>query len=393
MKMRRLLRILGPLVLIILIGGYAWWATRTIFLQRKELPPAEEVRLEPGGVGLTKLEQELGLATTPEAVHYRTGMGYLSRRELSEAKEEFEEALKIKPDFLLARLGLAYFYQASRDYESAIGEYKKVIEREPKQVEAHMNLGLAYSHLGESEEAIQAAKKAIELSPRNHLTHYNLGVIYLRGRRMEEALETFKKVIQIKRNFMPAYQSIANVYSEQGRFDQADFYLKSALRVNPSLALRLNLAALYERQGKIGEAVNEYRRIIASAPIPALATAYNNLAWYYAQQDATRIKALELAETARFLKPNDPRILDTLGWIYFQRGNYQKALINLKKAKEMIPPEAQAQVLYHLGETHLKLGAKKEALAELERALRLSPDIPQARRVRELIAQLKPAQR
>jgi Flp pilus assembly protein TadD len=86
--------------------------------------------------------------------------------------------------------------------------------------------------------------------------------------------------------------------------------------------------------------------------------------------------ALPIAEQAVKLNPNDPAILDTLGWVLHMKGENDRALAILQKAKSGLP--GNATLRYHLGLTLLKIGRKDDAKTELEEALAISKDFPEA---------------
>ena len=112
----------------------------------------------------------------------------------------------------------------------------------------------------------------------------------------------------------------------------------------------------------------------------------NNLAWIYASRAENLDEALSLVLSAQGITPNSPAILDTVGFVYYQRKEYVKAEPVLRRAAEL--GDRMAPVHYHLGMTYYRVGKKQDAIASLKRSLQLdetSPDAAEARRVlREL---------
>jgi predicted Zn-dependent protease len=70
-------------------------------------------------------------------------------------------------------------------------------------------------------------------------------------------------------------------------------------------------------------------------------------------------KALQLAQTAKEMAPEEPHISDTLGWILYKRGVYQRALSLLSDSAAKLPENPEIQ--YHLGMAYLKAGDKEGA--------------------------------
>ena len=68
-------------------------------------------------------------------------------------------------------------------------------------------------------------------------------------------------------------------------------------------------------------------------------------------------------------KPGDGYIQDSLGWVYYQKGDYQKALEELMKAHNRVPDDPV--IAEHIGDVYLKLGDRANAVSFYEKALSL----------------------
>ena len=116
-------------------------------------------------------------------------------------------------------------------------------------------------------------------------------------------------------------------------------------------------AGLYETKGDIAKAKEAYEKAVALNPRSALAA--NNLAYLYMQYGGDKERALQLAQTAKEAAPDEPNISDTLGWILYKRGVYQRALSLFKDSATKVPENPEVQ--YHLGMAYLKTGDKEAA--------------------------------
>jgi len=115
-----------------------------------------------------------------------------------------------------------------------------------------------------------------------------------------------------------------------------------------------------------------YRKILEIEP--KFASAGNNLAWLIMEEGGNLDEALTLAENARAQQSDNPAIADTLGWIYYQKKGYLKAVSLLKEVVEKLPENPEAK--YHLGMALYKKGDEVQARKTLEAAFQLSPDFP-----------------
>ena len=136
----------------------------------------------------------------------------------------------------------------------------------------------------------------------------------------------------------------------------ADEYLKGNPRDS---AGRAYLAERALAEGRYPDAVKLYRELVILQPSVALLA--NNLAWSLHQiKDA---QALEWAEKARKLAPDNPAILDTLGNIQVDRGQQKEGLDNIESAVKRAP---KAEALHlSLARAYVKVGRRDDAKREL----------------------------
>jgi len=81
---------------------------------------------------------------------------------------------------------------------------------------------------------------------------------------------------------------------------------------------------------------------------------------------------LTLAQKANNLRPDDPAVMDTLGWIYYKNGDTNKALDFIGKANAKAAQNAV--INYHMGMVLYKVGRLSEAKEQLKKALASKED-------------------
>jgi tetratricopeptide (TPR) repeat protein len=143
--------------------------------------------------------------------------------------------------------------------------------------------------------------------------------------------------------------------------------------------IRLQLASLQEEDGEFSAAVVslEPRNVIA----------LNNLAYALAVRTKELDEALTIARRAYGVAPEDPNVLDTLGWIEHLKGDPQEAATRLRAAAQRAPNSADIRL--HAALVLAKAGAIAEASKHLEAALRLDPSLEGRDEVRELQRRLR----
>jgi tetratricopeptide (TPR) repeat protein len=97
------------------------------------------------------------------------------------------------------------------------------------------------------------------------------------------------------------------------------------------------------------------------------------------------------------LRPNDGYIIDSLGWAYYQLGDYEQAVINIERAVELLP--ADPTIADHLGDAYWRVGRKLEAKFQWQHAIDNKPEPEDLKRIQEKmekglpdIPPVKPAQ-
>ena len=142
---------------------------------------------------------------------------------------------------------------------------------------------------------------------------------------------------------------------------------------------------IYDAQQKYDNAKEYYRKGLKINP--NFAPAANNLAYLYAEKGGNVDEALNLAQSAKEQFPDDPNISDTLGWVYYKKNVFSRAIVYLKEANEKV--QNNAMMRYHLGMAYYKNGEKENARRELRKALGLDPKFGGAEEAKEVLSKLK----
>jgi tetratricopeptide (TPR) repeat protein len=97
-------------------------------------------------------------------------------------------------------------------------------------------------------------------------------------------------------------------------------------------------------------------------------------------------EALDFARTAMGKLPNDPHVIDTMGWVYYKKGLYDSAIGQFSDSLAKIPQNAS--VNYHLGMAYYKKGDPGQAQTYLEKALSISENFDGADQAKQVLAGL-----
>ena len=157
--------------------------------------------------------------------------------------------------------------------------------------------------------------------------------------------------------------------------------------------MRLVLGSLYETSGRKADAIAEYEAAVRLDPSQAVAR--NNLAWLLAESaadDSSELdRALELAQDARELLPEDPSVADTLGWVLYRKNIPIAAIPLFREALGQLGPESAVRpmIRFHLAQAYDLNGELEKAITEIEETLVESTTFPSRPEAEAFLKQLK----
>ena len=140
-------------------------------------------------------------------------------------------------------------------------------------------------------------------------------------------------------------------------------------RMPDTVEIKYELAMMYERNERLNDTERLLREVIALDP--GHAHSYNALGYSLADRNQRLPEALKLITRALEIAPNDPFIMDSMGWIKFRLGDYVTAAQYLEKAYRVRP---EADIAAHLGEALWMLGQRDAAIEIWKKALAKEAD-------------------
>ena len=259
----------------------------------------------------------------------------------------------------------------------------------PKLMDVFTNIVLLHASKKEFDRAILKCDKQMQKvqdSPAALAIIYNLkGGIYLAQKDKTKAEDSFKQALKENPNFLRPYYALAGIYLSEKKEDAAIAQYKAILEKNPVQAgPHMLLGTIYDMQKRYDLSEKHYRAALEINP--DFAPAANNLAYLMASQDKNIDEALVYARKAKETLPQDPNVMDTLGWIYYKKGLYDSAIGEFTDSLEKIPENPI--VHNHLGLAYYKKGDKDRSRAELEKALSMDANHDGADKARKILSEM-----
>ncbi len=167
------------------------------------------------------------------------------------------------------------------------------------------------------------------------------------------------------------YVAVARLYEENGQLPEAEQQYKKGLKEAPGdLRALLSYARLKDRMGKADEALNLYRQAVKAHPDePAV---YNNMAVHYAHRGMLPA-AVKAMRAAIQLRPKDVKYRNNIATALIQLGRPQEAFEHLCRVHD------EASAHYDLGFLMMKINQPQAAALQFSLALRINPSLVQAR--------------
>jgi tetratricopeptide (TPR) repeat protein len=274
------------------------------------------------------------------------------RRNFPAARRSFDEALRLDPNSFDALAGLTALDLSTGRKAEARARVDREIARYPRHVDRLLLGAQTYALLGHVSRAEELLKSAIAADPGRTEPYGTLAHFYMQQNRLDDGRRVFEQIVDRDPRPVGALTMIGIILRKQNRTEEAVEYYRRALAIDADAAV-----------------------------------AANNLAWIYADQGQLLEEGLRLARVARSRLPNQPEVVDTIGWLYYKSRQPQLAVPYLKEAIDLSPRNPQYR--YHLAATYARAGETQLARTTLQEAMKLGTDFPEAEEARRLLARLR----
>ncbi len=340
----------------------------------------------------------------PHAILIEAGLlQQLERTE--EAFERLAQLVQQYPDNIRLRLQYARLLTRT-DMEAARVQFRILVQQSPDDADLVLSLGLVNHELGRLDAAETQFQRLLQLDARTQEAYYYLGRIAEERGQDERAIQYYRQ-IPPSPDFFPAINRATALMAERGdqagarhylaglrdRYPQqavrlylteaqmlldanalgsAHSLLTEALALHPDQPNLLYMRSLVSERRRDVELVEQDLRIVLEQD-PGNAAALNALGYTLANLTQRYEEAYTLIRKALDLRPDDPAILDSMGWVEYRRGNLEVALDYLERAYAAYP---DSEVAAHLGEVLWVLGQEERARGIWRSSLEESPDDP-----------------
>ena len=347
---------------------------------------------------------------------YEIAEFYNLRKEFKKAQDMYAQVLEKHENDERASLGIVQTHLFLQQAEQALQELMRIRDftNNPQKVDVVISQILI--NLGEWE---RAKDLLISLLEENSLdqANYLLGVIYYEQLDIDNSLRVLKRIpptaaeyresmllqvrmleeksrsalsIQLLQESLSRedtrlpvlYSLLASIYQKNKQPEEAVATLIQGLQFYPeNQSLLYEYAILAEKRGNHGKAMEAMKKILLINPNHA--DSLNFIGYSWADRNINLTKAYTYIRRAIELKPESGYIQDSLGWIYYRLGEFEKARIELEKAIELEPDDPY--IYEHLGDTYSALEDWQNSILHYQKAIEMLTDESKIKSIQEKI--------
>ncbi|HTI86394.1 MAG TPA: tetratricopeptide repeat protein [Alphaproteobacteria bacterium] len=250
-------------------------------------------------------------------------------------------ALRLRPDFTMAKLLIADIYEAQGHIDAAINAYQSVDPNAPVAWSARLRSAVLLATNGNVDASVRRLEAMADERPERPDALVALGDVLRTSDRYSDAVAAYDRALERiphleERHWAILYsRGMALERAKQWPRAEADFL--KAIQLSPDQPYLLNY-----------------------------------LAYSWTEQGTNLDRAQGMLERALKLRPKDPQIIDSMGWVQYRLGHYDNAVKHLEQAVELKPQDAV--INDHLGDAYWRVGRYNEARYQWQRALRMDPE-------------------
>lgn len=324
------------------------------------------------------------VAAMPERPELLDALGRTQQMsgDLNQALNTFGKLATLQPVSPIPHMRLAGIHISNKNNEEAVKSLHKALEIKPDLIEAQRGLILIAVEAGKTTDALNMSQQLQKQYPKEAIGYSLEGDIQARNKLWTKSINILR--IGLKQtNSSELLIKLHLALIASGDSGEAEKVVANWLKEHPKdVAVRIHLGDTATSRKDFGQAVQHYRAALDIQPENAFIL--NNLAWASGQLKSP--KALEYAEKANQLAPDQPPFMDTQAMLMAEKGETAKAIELLRKALGIAPQAATIQL--NLAKVLIDAGKKDEARKELESLAKLGNKFPNQSEVNQLLAKL-----
>lgn len=302
--------------------------------------------------------------------------------QLDLARPEYVRLLHDQPAYTEAKLQLAMLDVAQKRFPEAEKLFRETYQPQKGDFRALKGLVELYAAEGQLEKALSLLNADAVRFPDSIAVRGLLASTAARAGKLDLAIQQYERLREKRGEDPEICTQLGQLYQRKHDLSRSLAMLQRALDLAPGdWRAATRLGAVQQASGLASQAKASYRHAIElGGDDPDL---FNNLAYIEADAGSDLEEAMALSQKALAKSPSNSQYADTVGFIYFKKGDTATALQIFQALSRKYPNDAGFR--YHLALALLKSGHRAQGEHELRTAVAADPSLADAARVRNLL--------
>jgi len=302
-----------------------------------------------------------------------------------ESRAVVDKLLRDYPTLREAQLQRAILFVSEKKYKQAEELFRKHYQPGSGDFRALKGIVEVYMALGQPDRALAVAQEELKKFPQANEVRELLAGTALKTGKFDLTLEQYKYLSEARPNDVDLMIKLANAQHAKGDSNAAIATLEKACKADPiNPYAPAVLGGIFDETGRKQEAIASYRQSLTI--FPRNSSVLNNLAFLLAETGANLDEALKLALAALQGAPEDPAVLDTVGWIYLKKKNLPTAVQSFQNLVRKRPDNPSFRL--HLAMALLESGDRGSAKKELQLAAKMNASLTEQTQIKDALAKL-----
>jgi putative PEP-CTERM system TPR-repeat lipoprotein len=287
------------------------------------------------------------------------GRAYQAAGETNQALSMYNKLASVQPGSALPFMRMAEVHVVAKNPDAALDSLRKALAIKPDLLQAQRAMIAVYVDTGRMEDALAVVRMVQKQRPKEAIGFILEGDVFSAKRNGTEAIAAYRAGLKKAASTDLAIKLHSALFAA-GRRGEAEQFAIGWTKDHPNdEQYRLYLAESASARKDYRAAAEHYTKLLERQPNnPVL---LNNVAWAAGQIKDPR--ALEYAERANKLLPDQPAVLDTLGVLLVEKGDSKRGLELLQRASRLAP--SASDIRLDLAKALIKTGNKEAAKKEL----------------------------
>lgn len=315
---------------------------------------------------------------------------FLGKQEYDKALEQLLILEEFGEDIITVKVKIALIYVEQKKYEKAIVKFEETLNLAPESDKVRFYLAALYEEMKNNDKALKYFQEVPSDSNFYSESVVHAASILRKQDRLTAAKDVLDKALAVKPESPQMFILYAAIMDSLGLYEEGLKKVSQGMERFPNQPnILFYYGTLNDKLGKKEEMVSVMKKIIEMDPKHT--QAINYLAYTYAETASNLPMAESLARKAHQLSPEDPFIMDTLGWVLYKQGRVKEAIPWLEAALTTQPNESV--IAEHLGDAYSQHQLPEKAREMYQRALQSESDKEKLKKIEEKITSIESSMR